>query len=62
MDATTERLVDFTLATRYEALAPEVVSAAKDRILDTLGCVAGAYGHPTSANVRRFAARYSMDL
>jgi 2-methylcitrate dehydratase len=61
MDATTERLVDFTLATRYEALAPEVVSAAKDRILDTLGCVAGAYGHPTSANVRRFAARYSMD-
>jgi 2-methylcitrate dehydratase len=61
MDATTEKLVDYTLSTRYEDLAPEVVGAAKDRILDTLGCVAAAYGHPTSETVRRFASRYSMD-
>lgn len=61
MDAATERLVDYTLGTRYEDIAPEVVAACKDRILDTLGCVAGAYGHPTSATVRRFAARYTMD-
>jgi len=59
--ATTEKLVDYALGTRYEDLAPEVALAAKDRILDTLGCVAGAYGHATSAAVRRFAARYSMD-
>lgn len=61
MDATTERLVDFTLATDCADIAPEVVAACKDRILDTLGCVAGAYGHPTSAAVRAFAARYAMD-
>ena len=61
MDATTAMLADYTLATRYEDLAPDVVAAAKDRILDTVGCVAAAYGHPTAAAVRRFAARYSMD-
>lgn len=61
MDATTEKLVDYALSTRYEDLSPEVVAAAKDRILDTLGCVAAAYGHPTSETVRRFASRYSMD-
>lgn len=61
MDATTERLVDYALGVRYDDIAPGVVAACKDRILDTLGCVAGAYGHPTSAAVRTFAARYSMD-
>ncbi len=61
MDATTERLVDYARGTRYEDIAPDVVAACKDRILDTLGCVAGAYGHPTSAAVRKFAARYQMD-
>jgi len=61
MDATTEKLVDFALATRYETIAPSVAAACKERILDTLGCVADAYGHATAAAVRRFAARYSMD-
>ena len=61
MDATTEKLVEYTLGTRYEDLSEEVVTAAKDRILDTLGCVAGGYDHPVSAATRKLAARYSMD-
>lgn len=61
MDATTERLVDYTLATRFEELPDSVTAACKNRILDTLGCVAGGYGHPVSVTARRLAARYSMD-
>ncbi len=61
MDATTERLVDYTLGTRFEDLPASVTAAAKDRILDTLGCVAGGYAHPVSVTSRRLAARYSMD-
>ena len=61
MDATTERLVDYTMSVRYEDLPIETVIAAKQRILDTLGCVAGAYDHPVSVSTRRLAQRYSMD-
>ena len=61
MDATTERLVDYTMSVRYEDLPIETVIAAKQRILDTLGCVAGAYDHPVSVSARRLAQRYSMD-
>jgi 2-methylcitrate dehydratase len=61
MDATTEKLVDYTLATQFEDLPDAVTAAAKDRILDTLGCVAGGYDHPVSVTARRLAARYSMD-
>lgn len=61
MDATTELLVDYTQGTRFEDLPGPVAAAAKDRILDTLGCVAGGYDHPVSVTARRLAARYSMD-
>jgi len=61
MDATTEKLVDYTMGVRYEDLPIETVIAAKQRILDTLGCVAGAYDHPVSVSARRLAQRYSMD-
>jgi 2-methylcitrate dehydratase len=61
MDATTEKLVDYTLEARYEDLPDTVTVACKDRILDTLGCVAGAYEHPVSVTARRLAGRYSMD-
>ncbi len=61
MDATTERLVDYTMGVRYEDLPVETVTAVKQRILDTLGCVAGAYDHPVSVSARRLAQRYSMD-
>ena len=58
MDATTEKLVDYTMGVRYEDLPIETVIAAKQRILDTLGCVAGAYDHPVSVSARRLAQRY----
>ncbi|MDA0655056.1 MAG: MmgE/PrpD family protein [Proteobacteria bacterium] len=61
MDATTERLVDYTLSARFEDMKPEVIEACKTRILDTLGCIAGAYDHPISVAARRLAGRYSMD-
>jgi len=61
MDATTEKLVDYTLALRFEELADDTVSACKQRILDTLGCVASAHNHPVSIAVRKLAGRYTMD-
>lgn len=61
MDATTEKLVDYTLAVRFEELADDTVSACKQRILDTLGCVASAHDHPVSVAVRKLASRYTMD-
>ncbi len=61
MDPTTERLVDYALAVRYEDIADSVIAGCKDRILDTLGCLAAAYEHPVSVTARRLAGRYSMD-
>jgi len=61
MDATTERLVDYTLNMRYEDLPAITVDACKRRLLDTLGCVAGAYDNPVSIAARELAARYRMD-
>ena len=61
MDATTEKLVDYTLNTRYEDLPASTVDACKRRLLDTLGCVAGAYDNPGSVAARELAGRYKMD-
>ena len=61
MDATTEKLVDYTLGVRYEDISAETVAACKLRILDTLGCAAGAYDHPVAVAARRLASRYTMD-
>jgi len=61
MDATTEKLVEYTLTTGYDDLSDAVTAACKDRILDTLGCVAAAFDHPVSVTARRLAGRYSMD-
>jgi 2-methylcitrate dehydratase len=61
MDATTEKLVDYAMGVRYEDIPGETVVACKQRILDTLGCVAGAYDHPVSVAVRNLAGRYTMD-
>lgn len=61
MDATVERLADYALPVSYDDMAPEVVAATKTRILDTLGCIAGANDHPVSVAACRFAGRYSMD-
>lgn len=61
MDATTEKLVDYTLGARYEDLPASTVDACKRRLLDTLGCIAGAYDHPVSRAARELAGRYKMD-
>ena len=61
MDATTARLVDYAMGVRFEDLPAATLTAVKQRVLDTLGCVAGAYDHPVSVSVRRLAGRYSMD-
>ena len=61
MDSTTERLVDYTLNVSYESMSPNVIRGCKDRILDALGCLAGAVDHPVSEKVCRLASRYSMD-
>ena len=61
MDATTAKLVDYTLATRFEDLPAATVEATRMRVLDTLACVAGAYAHPVSSAARTLAARYRMD-
>ncbi len=61
MDTTTARLVRYTLDTRYEDLSAATIEACKVRLLDTLGCVAGAYRHPLSEAARDLALRYRSD-
>ncbi|MBL4720277.1 MAG: MmgE/PrpD family protein, partial [Alphaproteobacteria bacterium] len=61
MDATTEKLVDYAMGVRYEDMSAEIVAATKQRILDTLGCVAGAYDHPMAVSIRNLSNRYTMD-
>lgn len=61
MDATTERLVDYAMGVEFETLPASTVAACRQRLMDTLGCVAGAYDHPLSVSVRTLAGRYSMD-
>lgn len=43
-------------ALRYEDLPPPVVAAAKQRVLDTLGCALGAFGTEPSRIVQRHVA------
>ena len=61
MDATTAKLVDYALQTRYEGLSAATIDACKLRLIDTLACVAGGYDHPVSVAARDLAARYKMD-
>lgn len=61
MDNTTERLVDYTLNLSFESMTPDVIRGCKDRLLDSLGCLAGAAKHPVSEKMCRLASRYSMD-
>jgi 2-methylcitrate dehydratase len=61
MDATTERLVDYTVQLDFADLSPEIIAEAKIRLLDTLACVVGAYDQSISVAARKLAARYGMD-
>jgi len=51
-----ERLAVLMHSVRFEDLPAEVVSAAKDRILDTLGCAYGAFDSDVGRAVMRMAA------
>ncbi len=61
MDATTENLAKYALSVNYDEISADVIAGAKLRILDTLGCIAGAIDHPVSKSVCRMARRYSME-
>ena len=61
MDATTENLAKYALSVSYDEMDANVVAGAKLRIIDTLGCIAGAIDHPVSKSVCRMATRYSME-
>jgi 2-methylcitrate dehydratase len=57
MDATTERLTDYTCGLTYEALSPETVRQVKRTVIDTLGCGMGAVDSEPASIARRLAAR-----
>jgi 2-methylcitrate dehydratase len=60
-DATTERLVAFAEAARYDALPHDAVHECKRRLIDTFGSALGAYDEPLSDMARAVAARSHGD-
>lgn len=57
MDATTARLVDFTLAADYSALPASTVHECKRRLVDTLACAMGGFDEAVSRMARAMALR-----
>jgi 2-methylcitrate dehydratase len=57
-DTLADRLVAFSLSTRYEDLPEEVVVEARRRLVDALGCAVGAIAEPSSSIARRVATRF----
>jgi 2-methylcitrate dehydratase len=51
-----DRFVEFALATRFEALPAGVMAEAKRRLIDALGCAAGALGEPAPSIAQTVAA------
>ena len=54
--AVLEALAALVHSVRFEDLPVEVVAAAKERVLDTLGCAFGAHASDVAEAVRRMAA------
>ncbi|GAC1466162.1 MAG: MmgE/PrpD family protein [Isosphaeraceae bacterium] len=52
-----DQLADFALSTRFEQLPAGVVREAKRRLIDSLGCAAGAFHEPAPAAARRAASK-----
>ena len=52
-----DRLAEFALSTRFEALPAAVVAEAKRRLIDAFACAAGALHEPAPTIARRAAAR-----
>lgn len=59
MDPTTERLVDYAIASDYAKLTPQAIRACKQRLIDTFASAIGAWHEPMSVQARRIAAMTS---
>ena len=57
MDSMIEQLSEYAAALRYEDLSSEVVHECKRRLVDTLGCAAGAFDARPSVIARAVAQR-----
>jgi 2-methylcitrate dehydratase len=51
-----DRLADFALSVRYEQLPEAVIIEARRRLIDAIGCAAGALSDPAPGIARRVAA------
>ena len=56
-DSLADRLAEFALAVRFEDLPDQVVVEATRRLVDALGCAAGALHEPAPTIARKVAAR-----
>ena len=61
MDSMIERLADYATGLRYEELPPEVVHECKRKLIDTLGCLAGAFDAEPAVIARTVARRGAGD-
>lgn len=59
MDATTKRLVDFALSSRFDVISEAVLHECKRHLVDTFACVADGYADPVCAMARAAAGEYS---
>lgn len=55
MDAVLEDLTDFSVGLRFNQIPEDVLAAARNRLLDTIGCAVGAINGDTVAIARRLA-------
>ena len=61
MDATLQKITDFTCNLRYEDLTAEAIHACKRRLLDSLGCAIGGYTAEPSRIAREAAGALRGD-
>jgi 2-methylcitrate dehydratase len=61
MDSTIERLADYAAGLRYEDLPRDAVHECKRRLIDTLGCLAGAFEAGPAVIARALARRSRSD-
>lgn len=59
MDATTQRLADYALATGFDRLSPDAAHQFKRRLIDTLASAMSGYGDPVCKMARGFAQKRS---
>jgi len=62
MDATTARLVDFALSTKFATLSQTNIDAAKRSLADVFACALGGFYSPLAIAVRRAAKRQNGSI